>query len=136
MSLKSGNYQKTVQRIDEAIVQVAGKTFDVSNELISLQDEFDDLSGQVQALDLSAVLQVGNSAGASDVDMSGNNILQVNNVDVSSVSGLGGDLAFVAENLTFTGAGLEDVSAGSSSGQHLRINLNGTFYKLDLLDDA
>ena len=136
MSLKSGNYQKTVQRIDEAIVQVAGKTVDVSNELISLQLEFEDLSSQLLALDLSAVLQVGNSSGSSDIDMSGNDILQVNNVDVSSVSGLAGDLVFVAENLTFTGAGLEDVSAGSSSGQHLRINLNGTFYKLDLLDDT
>jgi hypothetical protein len=68
--------------------------------------------------------------------LSGNDILQVNNVDVSSVSGIGGNLAFVAENLTFTGTGLEDVSAGSSSGQYARINLNGTFYKLDLLDDA
>jgi hypothetical protein len=110
MSLKSGNYQKTVQRIDEAIVLVAGKTVDVSNELISFQLEFADLSSQVQVLDASQV-----AMGLVVADLSSQVI----------------DL----ENLTFTGAGLEDVSAGSSSGSYARINLNGTFYKLDLLDD-
>ena len=143
MSLKSGDYKGFVfsTGLQFTAIETALKTIrsDLSGSVVDLsglQLEFQDLSSQVQALDLSAVLQVGNSAGASDIDMSNNDILQVNNVDVSSVSGIGGNLAFVAENLTFTGAGIQDVSAGTSSGQHLRINLNGTFYKLDLLDDT
>lgn len=45
------------------------------------------------------------------------------------------NITLQTENITFTGAGLQSNSAGANSGQHLRIKLNGTFYKIALLDD-
>jgi hypothetical protein len=38
-------------------------------------------------------------------------------------------------DLIFTGTNLESGSAGGNSGQHLRIKLNGTYYKIQLLND-
>ena len=37
--------------------------------------------------------------------------------------------------LNLTGAALQSATSGTASGQYLRINLNGTFYKIALLND-
>ena len=38
-------------------------------------------------------------------------------------------------DLIFTGTNIESGTAGGNSGQHLRIKLNGTYYKIQLLND-
>ncbi len=38
-------------------------------------------------------------------------------------------------DLVLTGTNLQSTGAGGNSGQHLRIKLNGTYYKIQLLDD-
>jgi hypothetical protein len=40
-----------------------------------------------------------------------------------------------AQDLKLTGAALQSGSSSGNSGQHLRINLNGTFYKIKLEND-
>jgi hypothetical protein len=41
----------------------------------------------------------------------------------------------INNDLLLTGTSIINSSAGGSSGQHLRININGTFYKIQLLTD-
>jgi hypothetical protein len=50
-----------------------------------------------------------------------------------------GSIEFVPQDTTgdiiFTGTNIESSSSGSNSGQHLRIKLNGTYYKIKLEND-
>lgn len=50
-----------------------------------------------------------------------------------------GSIEFIPKDTTgdliFTGTNIESSSAGGNSGQHLRIKLNGTYYKIVLQDD-
>jgi hypothetical protein len=50
-----------------------------------------------------------------------------------------GSIEFIPKDTTgdliFTGTNIESASAGSNSGQHLRIKLNGVYYKIALLND-
>jgi len=69
-----------------------------------------------------------NSNGTGNVDISaklGGTINLVGNVNIQPI-----------DHLTFTGANLQSATSGGNSNQHLRINLNGVFYKIRLEDDA
>ena len=58
---------------------------------------------------------------------------------ISSASSAGAELAFsvpnATGNLTFTGTNIQSATSGGNSGQHLRIKLNGVFYKIALQVD-
>jgi hypothetical protein len=41
----------------------------------------------------------------------------------------------ITNDLIFTGSSIISGSAGGNSGQHLRIKINGTYYKIKLEDD-
>jgi hypothetical protein len=56
----------------------------------------------------------------------------------SAIGGSNGNIILDVNNigdLQLQGTTLESASAGGSSGQHLRIKLNGTYYKIQLLND-
>ena len=44
-------------------------------------------SGLPSVIDLDSTLTTGNNAGANDIDMNGNDILQVNNIDLTTING-------------------------------------------------
>ena len=56
--------------------------------------------------------------------------------NISLTAGGGGLILTTAGDLVMNGAGIQDTSYGTPSGQYLRIYLNGTFYKIQLLDDV
>ena len=59
---------------------------------------------------------------------------------ISAASSAGAELAFNVPNstgnLTFTGTNIQSATSGASSGQFLRIKLNGVFYKIKLENDS
>jgi hypothetical protein len=69
MSLKSGNYYKTVARIEEALDILAVSDLDVSGVVSAFKLEFQDLSAQVQEMDASMVV-VETRLDGMDVSMS------------------------------------------------------------------
>jgi hypothetical protein len=44
-------------------------------------------SGLPSVIDLDTTLTTGNNAGANDIDMNNNDILQVNNIDLTTING-------------------------------------------------
>jgi hypothetical protein len=88
-----------------------------------------DMNGQpLKTATGNLALSSVNSAGPGNVDItakSGATINLVGNVNIQPT-----------DQLTFTGASLQSITSGGNSGQHLRINLNGVFYKIRLEDDA
>lgn len=66
-------------------------------------------------------ISIDNDTGNLDISSSNNIILKPNDTN--------GDIIFTGGNLKFASAGL-------NSGQHLRINLNGTYYKIRLENDT
>ena len=69
MSLKSGNYYKTVARIEEALYILAVSDLDVSGVVSAFKLEFQDLSAQVQEMDASMAV-VETRLDGMDVSMS------------------------------------------------------------------
>jgi hypothetical protein len=55
------------------------------------------------------------------------------NSKVIKLNTVGGEISQEADLLRFTGA-LTSGSAGGSSGQHLQVTINGTAYKIQLLN--
>jgi hypothetical protein len=73
-------------------------------------------------------------------DSSFNNIDSNGNWSLKSKSIFSDDNITIAPNTTtgdliLTGTNLQSVTAGGNSGQHLRIKLNGTYYKIKLEND-
>jgi hypothetical protein len=61
-----------------------------------------------------------------------------NSIVLNASNNAGGSITLSCNStgdLLFNGANLESGSSGSNSGQHLRIKLNGTYYKIQLLND-
>jgi hypothetical protein len=56
------------------------------------------------------------------------------NVNISASQSL--NLEAINGALTITGSALQSTAFGIPSGQYLRINLNGNFYKIALLNDV
>jgi hypothetical protein len=58
---------------------------------------------------------------------------------IASATTAGAELIFnvanATGNLVFEGTNIQSATSGGSSGQHLRIKLNGTFYKIVLQND-
>lgn len=76
------------------IVDASGVTYDnISSGLVSTEvqgaiDELNTLiSGITETQDLSAVLALGNSAGANDIDLNSNDLLNVNNINLNTING-------------------------------------------------
>jgi hypothetical protein len=58
------------------------------------------------------------------------------NTDTINITS-GGDLILnTGGELLLTGGNIQSTAYGTPSGQYLRINLNGTYYKIQLLDDV
>ena len=77
-------------------------------------------------------------AAKADVDITGTScsMLSQSGVNVGAVYTNPGVVELEASTiLGFTGAALQSGTSGGNSGQHLRINLNGTFYKIKLEND-
>jgi hypothetical protein len=73
----------------------------------------------------------------ADVDITGTScaVQSVSGANTGAVYTNPGVVELEATNtLTFTGAGLQSASASGNSGQHLVITLNGTQYKIQLLN--
>ena len=103
-------------------------------------------------VDLNSVLNNGNSAGDNNINMNNNNILQVNNIDLSSITSnknltINANASRVEPgniiinpdnsrgNLELNGLNIQSLSSGVSAGTYLRIKLNGVYYKIALLKD-
>lgn len=82
---------------------------------------------------------------SSDVEKAKINYVQSSNKLNLECLGTGGEIAIIAGtdgitlnsagDLILSGAALASGSAGGNSGNHLRIKLNGVFYKISLLND-
>jgi hypothetical protein len=109
---------------------------------------------------LNALLDI---EGANTVKVQSGGVLDLNGSDATIQLGTAGtmvattvnDMTFISSDsninitadqslnltasngdLTLTGANIQSTAFGAGSGQYLRINLNGTFYKIELLDDV
>jgi hypothetical protein len=89
------------------------------------------------------------STGTGNITMSAKANVSINGTNCSVKSQSGVNVGAVYTNsgvsgiveleatsiLAITGTALQSATAGGNSGQHLRINLNGTFYKIKLEND-
>ena len=115
-----------------------------------------DISGN---LNIIGNITVGGSSNiptnlviSSDLDMSNNSIIDVSGIEFFDSSFIGptnsyfnGDVSFnsnvdiigniTADTIILTGA-VSSISAGTATSSFLRINIDGTFYKIELLSDT
>ena len=95
----------------------------------------------------SANVSMTASAGGIELHSNGSNLVLASLADAVTISSGGGDnvsitagggglILTTAGDLFMNGAGIQDTNFGTASGQYLRIKLNGTYYKIQLLDDV
>jgi hypothetical protein len=81
------------------------------------------------------------SVSSIDIEATGDNLTLTGGAVVQiEATGTGADIIIKPEttagDLVFEGTNIESGSRGGSSGQNLRIKLNGTYYKIQLYDDT
>jgi hypothetical protein len=85
-------------------------------------------------IDLTAVSSIDITATGDNLTLTGGAVVQI------EATGTGADVIIKPEttagDLVFEGTNIESSSSGSNSGQHLRIKLNGTYYKIRLENDT
>ena len=90
-------------------------------------------NGAGGAVDITAVSNVNITATGDNLVLRGGTLAQLEG------TGTGANVILKPEttagDLVLEGANIESGSAGGNSGQHLRIKLNGTYYKIALLND-
>jgi hypothetical protein len=107
--------------------------------------EFVNITAQNNDVTITASAGVGIEAQSitlTTVGSGGGSIAMTDNLtmsasDVSLTSQDGGSITLTTSaDLVLTGATIQDTTFGTASGQYLRIKLNGTYYKIQLLDDV
>ena len=72
--------------------------------------------------------------------MEGTGLVMTATKTISAANTAGAELILAVPNatgnLSFTGTNIQSATSGGNSGQHLRIKLNGTFYKIALQNDT
>ena len=95
----------------------------------------------------SGSVSMTTTSGGIELHANGANLVLASGADAVSISsGIGDNVSITAGggglilttdgDLILTGAGIQDTAFGAVSGQYLRIKLNGTYYKIQLLDDV
>lgn len=109
------------------------------------------LSNTANTPSIQVLANDGGVTNQASITMTSNITTAINSI-VSSGGGLGSDLVIQSTNTTndgsiefqpdstggdliFTGANIQSSSASGNSGSHLRIKLNGTYYKIKLEND-
>jgi hypothetical protein len=119
----------------------AGATINYQNELdtnpltITTNQDLDLISTKAGGfINMTSVSSIDIEATGDNLTLTGGAVIQL------ETTGVGADIIIKPEttagNLVFEGTNLQSSSSGGNSGQHLRIKLNGTYYKIKLEDDT
>jgi hypothetical protein len=91
-------------------------------------------NGAGKSINLTAVSSIALTANGDNLVLRGGTIAQL------EATGLGADVVLKPEtsggDLVFEGTNIQSSSSGSNSGEHLRIKLNGIYYKIRLENDV
>jgi uncharacterized protein (DUF2345 family) len=77
----------------------------------------------------AGTMTIASSADAVIISSAPDNLVQL-------TSGTGGVFLNTGGDLYLNGGSIQDTAFGTPAGQYLRIKLNGTYYKIQLLDDV
>jgi hypothetical protein len=113
--------------------------------LSSVNDTYINVGGGITAN--SGSVSMTSTSGSIELHANGSNLVLASGSDAVTISSGGGDnisltagggglILTTDGDLFMNGAGIQDTAFGTASGQYLRIKVNGTFYKVQLLDDV